>query len=217
MKSAVDTILDEVTGASTFFTSTEIYAALTDGQNEVINKLLAIYRAKRGIDPATPLPPELASISTKAISSGASSAVQLYTGSFARFLELISAKWDHDNSGTKVTCKIITPAEAQFRGDNTFLAATATDPIVWIAVDAAGGAPSIIFRPVYSTTGAYDIDFLDSPTDIAAGVNAELPINTHSAIVEYAVARMLFKDQRPQEAQIHYNLFLEELKLMVGV
>lgn len=211
MLAAVRTILDE--SSASFWTDNEIYAALADGQNEVINKLLSVYRAKRQIGPETLLPLELASISVRVVGFGAASAVALPVG----FLELIAAKWDHDNSGGKIPCRIITPSEAHFMENNTYLVATSTDPVVWIAVDAGDGLPSIIFRPVYSTTGAYDIDYLDKPTDIASGVNAELPVNTHNAIVHFATSRMLYKDQRVEEAQIQYNLFLEQLKLMTGL
>lgn len=213
MKAAVDTALDEVTGTATFWTATEVYSALSDGQNEIINKLLAVYRAKRDIVPETPLPLELASIAVKLISSVAASYISLPTG----FLELVAAKWDYNNGGTKYPCKILTPQLAQFQENNTFLAGTATDPRVWVGVDNSGGSPSIIFRPTYSTTGVYDIDYLDKPTDMTAVINAELPANTHNAIVEFAISKMFDKDQRPDEAQKHYNLFLEQLKLMIGL
>lgn len=206
MLAAVRTILDEATAS--FWTDNEIYAALADGQNQVIDKLLTSYRLRRKANPEAELPYELQSIGFRLISSGAASAVNLP----ASFLELVYAKWDNDNSGVKEPCEIVSPVRVLEREDNTYTSTTSTEPLVYIEVATSGGAVQVNFLPVYSSTGAYDIQYLGKPSDIASGTNPTLPVNTHSAIVHYAVSRMLEKDQRPQEAQTHYGLFLKEIE-----
>ena len=200
------TILDE--SSASFWTDAEIYSALADGQNQVIDKLLTSYRIRRKTNPSAELPYELQALGVRLISSGAASFVTIPTG----YLELVYANWDHDNSGTKEPCEIVTPVTKNQRQDNSYTSATSTEPVVFMEVAASGGAVVINFLPVYSTTGVYDLQYLDKPTDIAAGVNAELPVNTHSAIVHYAVSRMFDKDQRPQDSQMHYGLFVKEIE-----
>ena len=211
MLAAMRTILDE--SSASFWTDAEAYAALADGQNEVIKEVLAVYKARRRADPNTELVEELRTLLTFESAGIAASFKAIYTG----FLYLVNANWDHDASGTEEPCRIVEMDRGQnHRESNTFLAATATDPIAYVAPEPAAGGQSINFRPVYSTTATYSLNYLKSPTDIAAGTNATLPVTTHSAIVNYATARMLEKDQRP-EAQMIYGKYLQELKTILGL
>lgn len=212
MLAKVRTFLDE--SSASFWTDVEVYASLAHGQISVIEFLFAIYQQKRRIDPDTGLPEELRSLTTYVASSMAASALALPSG----FLWLLSAKWDHDATGGGLPCRVINIDRSfDFHISNTFLAPTSADPVAYVGASVSTGNQSINFLPVYSTTGAYQIYYLKHPTAIAAGQEPTLPEVTHNAIVEYATYAMLMKDQRPQEAQVHYNLYSQELKAMLGV
>lgn len=209
LKANVDTILDEVTGASTFTTTTEVYQALADGQNEVISLFLSVYRMKKKLDPEIALPFELESILND--DTGTDDSVSIPTG----FQELIAATYDHDGAGKEVGCKIKDNRRIAFDEDNTFIIATATDPVAYIK--SVSDTLKIVFLPAKSGTPAFTIHFLKTPADIASGVNPTLPATTHNAILLFAVSRLLEKDQRFSESQGYYNQFLQEMKLLLGV
>lgn len=196
MLAAVRTILDEATAS--FWTDAEIYAALADGQNQVIEVLLTMYRQTKDM--------KYELLSLRNDNTGTSQTVAVPSG----FLELLRATFDHDGTGGEEPCEILTHDEALRREDSTFTTATATEPIVYIK--SVSDAVTIIFLPTASGTPAFTIHFLKSPTDIASGQNPTLPVTTHSAIVHYAASRMLDKDQRPEEAQSQYGLFLKEIE-----
>ena len=172
MLAACRTILDETTAS--FWTDAQVYAALADGQNEVIKEVLAVYKARYKLDPDTELPSELTSVG--AYASGAiTSSVEMIAVP-AGFLWLVNAKWDHDNAGALVPCRIMTMDRGLFHYQgNTFLAATATDPIAYVGAEIAAGGHSINFLPDSTGTANYAMYFIQSPTDIAAGQNATYP------------------------------------------
>jgi hypothetical protein len=128
----------------------------------------------------------------------------------AGFLELLNATFDHDGTGGEEPCEILTHDQVLIRQDNTFTTATSTEPIVYIK--SVSDAVTIVFLPTLSGTPAFTIHFLKSPADIASGQNPILPVTTHQAIVHYSASRMLDKDQRPQESQKEYGLFLKEVE-----
>ena len=196
MLATVRVILDETT--ESFWTDSSIYAALADGQNQVIERLLAIYRTT-GV-----LKRELESIIYDG--TGTSNPITIPAG----FLELFSVTYDHDGTGGGEKCEILTHRQVLDREDNSFHSATSTEPTAY--VKSASGVQGIYFYPAVSGAPAISIQYFKTPTDIAAGQNAILPGTTHSAIVHYAVSRMLDKDQRPQDAQLHYGLFVKEIE-----
>ena len=204
MLAAVRTILAESTAG--FFTDAEIYTALADGQTEVIKYLIDIYRAKRRIDSKTPLFYELESILND--DTGTTQSVAVPSG----FLELISATFDHNGTGGENPCNIVNMNVLPFYENNTYLSATDVSPRVYIK--SISDVVTIVFLPTLSGTPAYTIHYLKSPTDIASGQNAVLPVTTHNAIVYFTVSRMLSKEQRLQEAQIYLQNFMNELKGM---
>lgn len=196
MLAATRTILDE--SSASFWTDAEIYAALADGQNQVIQLLLDKYRVTGR------MPYELKSVEFD--DTGADDNVTVPAGMY----EFLRATYDHDGTGGQEPCEILTPDDVLKREDSTFTTATSTEPIAYIK--STSDALKIYFLPSKSGTPAYTIWHITKPSDIAGGTNPTLPTTTHSAIVHYAVSRMLDKDQRPQEAQLHYNVFLKEVE-----
>ena len=202
MLAAVRTILDEA--LASFWTDAEIYAALADGQNETIRALLAKYKEAKKANPSFILPYELKSVEFD--DTGTDDNVAVPVG----MLELTRATYDHNGAGGEEPCEILSSEEVLQREDNTFTTATSTESVVYIK--SASDALTIYFLPAKDGTPAYTIWHITKPSDIAAGTNAALPVTTHSAIVNYAVSRMFEKDQRPQESQQYYGLFLKEVE-----
>ena len=211
MKANVDTLLDEVTGASAFVTSTETYQALADGQGEVIALFLSTYKLRKKLDPNIMLPYELESLLND--NTGNTQTTTIPSG----FLDLISAQFDHDGAGGQKPCVISDLRITPFEEDNTFLAASATRPKVYIK--SVSDVITIVFLPTISGGDVlrWTIHYIKSPTDIASGQEPILPATTHNAIVWFAVARLLEKDQRFPEAQGYYNQFLQQMKILLGV
>jgi hypothetical protein len=209
MLARVRTALDEA--ATGFNTDAEIYSALADGQNAVINVILSIYKAKIKVDNLTELPYELITLLENATASITASFIALPTG----FLYLVNAKWDHDATGGQKPCLLVSNDKMLYAGeDNSYLAATSTSPKAYVAT-LAGGSPAIHFLPTYSTSGVYTISYIKTPTAIASGQNPLLPVSTHSAIVFYATAQMFIKDEKIQEAQSMLNDYSKELSNLI--
>lgn len=201
MLAALRTILDEA--SASFWTDAECYAALADGQNEVIRELLTRYRMQKKVDSNAVPSYELQSILND--DTGTAQTLSVPAG----FLELYSATFDHDGSGGEERCRILELNEVKDREDNTYLSATGEDPSVY--VKSVSDTVKIVFLPTLSGTPAYTVHFFKSPADIASGQNATLPVTTHSAIVHYAAYRMLAKDDDAMSGQ-EYNLYLKELE-----
>lgn len=196
MLAAMRTLVDEATAS--FWTDAEMYAALADGQNQIIERLLVKYR-QTGV-----MNNELTSVLYD--DTGTDDNVAVPSG----MLEFVRATYDHDGSGGEEPCEILNHSQVLDREDNSYTSATAAEPVAYIKSDS--DTLSIYFLPAKSGTPAYTIWHITKPADIANGVNATLPVTTHSAIVRYAVSRMLDKDERTQEAQTHYGLFLKEIE-----
>ena len=198
MLSAVRTILDEVTPS--FWTDAEIYAALADGQNQVIEKLLEGYRQTGRMKF------ELKSIEFDDVGTDDNVAVP------AGMLELLRATYDYNGTTGEQPCQILSHGKVLEKEDSSFTTSTAIEPTAYIK--SSTDALKIYFLPTKSGTPAYTIWHITKPTDIAAITDATLPVTTHSAIIHYATSRMFEKDQRPQESQQEYGLFIKEIEAL---
>ena len=131
------------------------------------------------------------------------------------FMELVSATYDQNAADGELPCFIGDLTTLEFMENNTFLVATHDNPVVYLKT--VSDALKLIFLPTASGSAPYTIHYIKSPTDIASGQNATLPVSTHSAIVNYAAARMLEKGDKMQEAQGIYGKYLQELKILLGL
>jgi len=198
MLAALRTILDE--SSASFWTDAEAYAALADGQNEVIQRLLAKYRAT-GVA-------NYELLSLRNDDTGTDDDIAVPAG----FLELLGATYSYNGTVAQAKCEKITYEQMLDREDSSYTSATYTEPTVHIS--SVSDTVQLHFLPTKSGTPACTFHYIKSPTDIASGTNPTLPVTTHSAIVHYAASRMLDKDQRPTEAQAQYGLFLKEIELL---
>ena len=202
------TLLDEA--SASFWTDTEIYAALADGQQECANYFLNIYKIKSKDDLSVPIPQPLEVLYKVATATTTTGIVDKPSD----YWHLLSASFAVTGglAGTFYNCRIERfSASMFFNINNTYLVASTTSPIVY---DVYSTSHKFYFRPDVSGTGAYGLNYLKTPTAITASVNPELDVQTHSAIVHWATAQMLFKDQRPQEAQLHLQNFINELQIV---
>lgn len=212
MLARVRTLLDE--SSAGFWTDTEIYAALAHSQISVINEILKIYKLRSQANPSTELPEELRVLSVRASGTISASYVAIPTG----LIWLLNASWDHDATGGEKPCYIISQdRQFNFREDNPYLAAASTQPIAYSSQYQSGGQQAINFRPIYSTNGTYSIEYLKYPTAIASGQEPTLPESTHNAIIFYATATMLLKEEKISEAQSYFQNYFNEIKSMVGL
>lgn len=211
MLARLRTLLDEV--SESYWTDTESYAALADGQNRVVDEILKVYKIRYLADQDTPIPEELRVLENYATAGVANS----YASIPANFLWLLNASWDHNASGGEIPCAIM-DQNRQFNHHqaNTFLTAAENSPVAWVGPNATN-AQSINFLPAVSGSGTYKIYYLAYPTAITSEQNPSLPISTHDACVFYAAYKLLTKDQRPEEASLHLQNFYTQIKTIVGV
>ena len=201
----IRTLLDEATAS--MWTDAESYSALADAQNEIINILLSVYKAKLKADKNAPLPYELESVLNDDTATATPMTVP------TSFVALISATYDHNGSGGEKPCYIVDLPMIGFTEDNTYLIADEFSPSVYLKT--ATDTLKIYFLPASSGTPAMTVHFIKTPTDIASGQNPTLPATTHNAMIFWATAFLLFKDGRPNEANNMMQLFNQEIQKIV--
>lgn len=199
------TLLDEASAA--YWTDAESYAALADGQNAVIAIALGVYRAKKFSLPNQdiPLSHVLQSLfSTQTATVGVGVATASLTGTV---LELVYVKWNSAAATPLYACRVrnYSPA-SEFKAANSFLVATPTSGEYFIRFN----NPTITFETVSTNAAAtYLAGVLTQPTDIGAAQASTVPDICVPAIVQFAFARMLSKDQRVAESQDAFKRFLQ--------
>lgn len=199
------TLLDEASAA--YWTDAEAYQALADGQNAVIAIALGVYRAKKlslaNQDvPLSPLLQTLYGTQTATVTSGASTAS--LTGTV---LELVWVKYNHSAATPLYPARLRFHSPAsEFKAANSFLVATTTSGEYYIRF----ANPVITFETASTNSASVWLaGVLTQPTDIASGQASTIPDSAVPAILQFAFARMLSKDQRVSESQDAFKRFLE--------
>lgn len=181
------TLLDE--SSAGFFTDAEIYSALTDGQKEVANVLVTENKQR--------LPETLRPLVTTASTSGASITLP------ATFWIDLTLKFG-STSGNKQTAYREEVKSLPDREDNSYL----NNEFYYYIDDS-----TLYFGK--AGTQYYTFTYLVKPTTIDGSTEPILEASSHNAIVFWATAQMLFKDQRPQEAQTLMKSYKDELQTLV--
>lgn len=200
------TLLDEA--SASFWTDTEIYSSLADGQQAVANYFLSIFKTQRLQDPSIRVPQPLEALYTVDTATTITGLVSKP----ADYWYLLAASYAYTGGAlaTHYPCRIYPLSHNMFADlNNSFFTGTSTDPVVH---EVYSSGYKFYFLPSVSGTGSYTLNYLKVPTVISSSTDPTLSVQTHSAIVYYAVAQMLFKDQRPQEAQIKMQDFANELQ-----
>jgi len=201
------TLLDEV-GTASFWTDAEIYSALTGGQQEVANHFISLYKLKQAQKIDEPLPQSLEALYMNALGTTTDGLVARPTG----FWHLLSAEYAYSSSTAYKCRQQRLNANTKAILTNTYLAPSSTDPIVYVDYSTLDSALRLIFLPVPSGTATYAVKYLKFPTAISSGVDPTLTAETHEAILSYAMFDLLMKDQRPQEANLHLQKYIQELQ-----
>lgn len=203
MLARVRTLLDEA--SASFWTDAEIYSALTDGQQEAANYFYSMYEKLKQVNPLIGLPHTLEPLYTLTTSTTINGLVN----NPSNYWHLILATYAY-NGGTSYNCRIqpLSPA-LLYDLDNTYLVASTTSPTVYQV-----SSTQFLFLPTASGTANYALGYIVKPTAISSSVDPVLPVLAHTAIVHYATAQMLFKDQRPQEAQLFLQNFINEIQVI---
>ena len=202
------TLLDETGITSGFWTDTEIYSALASGQQAVANYFLGIYKMQKQQDHAIAIPQPLEPLYFNEVNTTTTGLV----AKPADYWHLLGASFAYTGGlvGTFYKCRIYHLSEVMFDDiNNSFLAATNTDPIVY---EVYSSGQKFYFLPTVSGTGAYSLNYLKVPSAIASGTEPTLPVQTHNAIVFYAVAQMMFKQERTDLAQVKMQEYFTELQ-----
>lgn len=194
------TLLDE--SSASFWTDVEIYAALTDGQQEVTNYFLNLFIRMRERNKIVDLPLSLRPLLVSADDS-------ILTGDTDSLPATFMFDVDVSYGVTAITKKPAFKREYSVSSHlkaNTYTSATD----YYYSIDST----NIVFEYLPNGDHYYTLVYLRTPTAISAAVEPILPVQTHSAIVHWAVSQMLLKDQRAQESQLYTQNFLNELKMI---
>lgn len=176
-------MLDET--AAAFWTDVQKYEELAEGQNEIVK--MALDRMWGSMEVPFVLSKQVKSIdvSTVSLAYYALQADELYT---------IAIKYDQNGGGTKYPCRLLgVNRNVDYDIDNTFSAPTASDPIAeFRTVSTTAGW---YFNPATTGSFAATTKYIKEPADIASGTEPELPSTAHNAIVQFAFATLLSKDE----------------------
>lgn len=179
----VRTSLDEASAG--FWTDTEIYNALADGQREIVNIISTIYKTKSALNGSEKLPEVLRAIMATTTSQTGTQNLPadywtwlvIYTGTTPVYVR---------PDGLDKTLKF-----------NTYMASSAAQPYCSITST----------QVVFETSVTWFMDYLKTMTDMSGSVDPVVPSMAYNVLVEYAIAFLLNKDENPR-AQNHFNNFI---------
>ena len=200
---SVRSLVDE--SVSSFWLDSEIYSWLSDGQREIINLVLGVYKAKLEANPQTQIPDILIPLQ-EVITGTATSGVHIVP---ADYLYLVSMLFD------SFPCFIKRYGEkTTFESFNTYLKGTSTNPIVTIIGDPST-VRNFMFTPLITAT--YQGVYLRMPADFGSTTVEDstiitqplLPDQARNAMIQFAYSRALLKDQATQESIAAYQQFLQ--------
>jgi len=185
MLSRLRTLLDESQAA--FWTDVEMYAALTDGQREVADMLMTLYKQKSTLNPNEELPANLRTLIATTTGTG----TQNLPADYWRYLTIYTS-----------TAPVLVRIDGLTKGtlkNNVYTASSSGFP--YCSFNAT--------QVVLETSVAWTLEYIKTPTAIAVAVQPTLPDPTHNAIVQYALCELLIKDQKVQEANLEYQKFMQ--------
>ena len=207
MLARIGVLVDETPGSSTFYTIDDAYRFLTSGQYEVANYFLNLYRKMREVKRNVMLPFALQTLlkSKTATLAETADTIQFPTD----YWEYVSLMYSH-TSGDRYPVRIRPHNDLQnFFKENSF-AGQNTDAHDYYAniIEDFGGFQ---MSGESSSGSSYRLNYIKKPTDIRASVQPVLGANTHDAIVIYAAAMLMIKDERWQESNALMQVFITKL------
>lgn len=204
----VRTILDE--SSAGFYTDAEIYSALSEAQREVVNIILNIYHAKSSVNQSEKLPEVLMALIEEQATNSLTTPNNDLPDDFRYLLNCTYRYSDAD--ATAVPCYIKQfDKKIHFNNANTYMAGTQTAPVCYVKENAGQTAREIVFSPNFHSQdgGGYTAAYIKEPPDIDASVQPCIPASAHEAVVQYAAAEMLKKDEKYNQSSHCYNQFMQ--------
>jgi hypothetical protein len=194
--SRLRTLLDE--SSAGFWTDNECYAALSDGQNEIVNILFQ----------RDPYNQALKTLWKEvSITGGSNQTISIPSD----FKEIINAEIAITTGETKKACKKINYDDLHLQNsENSYLKPIIASPVIYVKSTTSLGR-KIYFEPS-SASSDYTIVYLTQPIGITNIAQPTLPLETQESMIVYAFSFLLRKDLRQAEADSAYKLFLD----MVG-
>lgn len=201
MLTKVRTLLDE--DSAGFWTDDQIYNALTDGQKEVINILLKVYRAKKAIGGSLSEPLR-SLISTKAVDPIAAGEGISIPSDYLDVIEI----WYDSTGGTESIVYVVDgqSKKTNFLENNHYMQGDKV--VAFLGYNKDKDQKEFSFSTISTGNAKGTLVYLAMPTDIASEQNATLPGQTHKTIVQYAYADILRRDEDPR-ASNEYQQFLQ--------
>lgn len=196
MLDRVQKLLDTTVSTTSFWNTDNVYQGLSDGQREVVNRVLAAFNQKRKTTFDSSIPKALEKLIV--YPTAGTSVTTNYASLPSGFLQEIAVKYDYNGSGNY---KHLNKEEidSEFFDANSYK----SNWTYWITND------KIYFGTSESGSGVYQMIYFQKPTEISGSVEPILPDFTHEAIVQYATAELLKRDERIQEATVFFNQFLK--------
>lgn len=179
----LQTLLDDADDGH--WSSTEMYQALTDGQNAFIKKVMQLFIAKRMVNIDVEIPYSLRILLTSTTGTTTTTLpsnyllwIAVYTSSGTVFVRDKSASYSAKKNNTYL----------QSSSDQPYCSITATQIILETAV-------------------GYTFEYLKKPNDIDGSNNPTLEDVCLEAVLYYAFAQLLRKDKRINESNAAFQTF----------
>jgi hypothetical protein len=198
------TLLDE--SSAGFWSDTEIYSALKDGEYECLNFLASVYQAKLQAKPDSMPPDVLRALITIVVNLSFGSTGTSTVALPGDFFADLHVEYDDNSNAPIAAYRRGENPNRVFSQENTYLPSNQSQYYYWI--DAA----NLNFGTAVSGTGAYRLTYLKKPLGISASQDAQIGYQAHEAICYYGFAQLLIKDQRMQEATQAFAQYMRILQ-----
>lgn len=186
------TRLDEASAG--FWQDGECYSALSDGQRHLINMSLAVWRARRKVNPQIELPVLLTNCfkQTSINLSGVNAPIP------ADFLDWVNLTFNVSGASGSAYPVFVLPqsaALAQVQANQYLYGDTANKEYF-----ATIGATNIVFNTAGTSSPFCTLTYIYDPIDMSGVQNGVLDDTCQEAIVAFAFAILLQKDERTQDS-----------------
>ncbi len=199
------TIVDEA--AQSYFTDTECYAALSDGQRALINIVLSIYNAKAKINPHEKIPEVLFPLIKTVNNTLANGAASI--GLPSDYLQDLWLTYNHDSplsANLKPCRKRNYGLGYPQQKSNSYMKDNPGNEYFYSIY----GTIINLETPVTVNTGNYQFAYIPIAADIiSGGGNPVLQDNALMAVVHYAAADLFTKDELNEAANLEFQKFLQ--------
>lgn len=213
MLARLRSLLDESTAA--FWSNDELYRNLSDGQREIAAFAMKLFRDRGRKNLPAVLNPLMSTVNGNCANDTQGDIALTYYNVTGMW-DIVQALYTPDVDGLDdyARCRIVENDIDFLRiSQNLYTRGTVSSPLALIKTKHESTySTEVFFKPdkTGSNAGAV-IQYIKSPTDIAAGTEPILDDFTHNAIVQFAYSQALLRDQRTQEGLAEYQKFQDFL------